>query len=183
MRARLAVLPTWLLIALNTVLYATTLFALTTDLRQADFPRSLIAVVVAAGAFGLIVGIASHRRRQSPRALVAGMTRAQKRTVLAAAAGGPVPDDPALREAAAALVQDRIGELDRGRGLTFAVFAGAAAVSLVAAIANPWYLVVTAAGVAAVVDTWREPARLRAWLAALDAPVALPGRPQQPKRA
>jgi hypothetical protein len=70
--------------------------------------------------------------------------------VLAAAAGGPVPDDPELREAAAALVRDRIGELDRGRGLTLAVFGGAAVVSLVAAIANPWYLVVTAAGVAAM---------------------------------
>lgn len=72
-------------------------------------PSSWVWIGTLTLAMGLLLAVASPRNRASIRACLESVSPQDYRSVLRAAGTGPVPDDPAIREAAARLsgVQSR----------------------------------------------------------------------------
>jgi hypothetical protein len=119
-------------------------FGLATGIASAlmfrDLPVSLgpCTGAVSGILFGLFMGVVLARQNRSARE-VARFPPGQERSVLLAAGRGPVPTDPAVREAALRLAIDQRARLVRWR-VPFTVMLGlVVTLNLVAAVlGNPW---------------------------------------------
>ena len=145
-----------------------------------SWQHALIEGVIIAPLWAVVSWFLSRRQRQSNSAVLGSMTLEQRRAVLTAANTGTPPDDPALRFAAATLVQTRLVEHDRHRTFVIAVFAVFLALSVPLAITDGlWYLVGTVALAGSLIWTLRYPRQQNRRLAALQGPAPPPPAPGQ----
>jgi hypothetical protein len=88
---------------------------------------ALIAGLAGGLVFGLIMGRLLYRQFAALRHAMGPGSREALQTTARGAWRGPLPEDPAAREAALRLARYQLGELRRRRTVTYAVFAVALA--------------------------------------------------------
>jgi hypothetical protein len=104
--------------------------------------------------FGLIMGRLLYRQFAALRHAMGPGSREALQTTARGAWRGPLPEDPAAREAALRLARYQLGELRRRRTVTYAVFAVALALETwLALTSSPWFwLAVAMFGLSLVVS-------------------------------
>lgn len=121
MRLKLAISPWWvqgLAYGLVFGLLMTVFFRLDED---SWFP-ALISGPVSGVLFGVVMGVTTSRINARMLVGLEDFSLLELRTVARAAARGPAPDDPRLREAAEALVRRRRDEMVRTRRWSLVLF-------------------------------------------------------------
>ncbi len=124
--------------------------------------------------FGLAMGWGTRRqqvaREQRTAAFTAGLTAERRMLAVRASRRGPVPDDPAIRAAAAGLTEDRLEQSISQRSKNLAIFGVIGLLELASALtSSPWYWVAALIFTALFVAQLRQPRTLRRRLALLSA--------------
>ena len=162
MRTWLLDLPRWKrAVVLGTTFGALmTLYAVLT--QDVGWVGALLGGVVGGALFGLIMSRTMFPQEPELRAVVAASRAAGRRQVSRATWRGPIPDDPAVRAAAAAAIAYQLPILERQRRwapvffLVMAVVAGALALTTA-----PWYWAAVAFFVAMLIVQLVLPGHVR----------------------
>ncbi len=133
----------------------------------------LVTGVIAGVGFGLLMGWATQRqlvaRRQRTAAFTAGLTEQGLRSAERASRKGPVPNDPAVNAAAAALARFQLEEITRHRNQVLVIFGvGTLAGAVFAVTGSPWWWLCVLVFAAMIALQLLQPRMLRKRLVLLD---------------
>ncbi len=116
------------------------------------------------------MGWGTRRQPVAREQRTAGLTAERRTLAVRASRRGPVPDDPAIRAAAAGVTEDQLEQSISQRSKNLAIFAVIGLLELVMALtSSPWYWVATLMFAALFVAQLKEPRTLRRRLALLSA--------------
>lgn len=123
--------------------------------------------------FGVFMALAARRqqvaRDQRTAAFTGGLTPERRTVAVRASRRGPVPDDPAIRTAAAALTQDQLEQSINQRSKNLTIFGVIGVLELVMALTSSrWYWLAVLMFAAVSVAQLRQPQALRRRLALLN---------------
>jgi membrane associated rhomboid family serine protease len=169
-------LPNWAVGTLSGILYGV-LFALVTHyLMDLRWTGALVAGGIGAPFFGVAMGFLSRQMKRMMAPTVGGdeLTRKQRQIAFRAAQRGPIPEDPAVRAAAAEYARRHLDQAER-RWTRFVIAFGAffLLVSCVVGLFDddrPWWrALLPLCGAALFSYLLFQPRRLRRRIAALTA--------------
>lgn len=162
MRERLLHAPAWVLGLLNGSLFGLFWTAFTRYSDGDSWTSALVQGALMGLFFGAVMGRLQHRQQQGVRDVAGRSPEGLSRRVRRAAVRGPVPAEPAVREAARGLALAQLVQLDRQRrwAPTFFVLVGLLSAYLAMTDSPWWWLAVVAWAVAAVGHPWLR-SRLR----------------------
>jgi len=123
--------------------------------------------------FGLVMGWVTRRqqvaREQRTAAVTAGLTAERRTQAVRASRRGPIPDDPAIRAAAAGLTHDDLEQSISYRSKNLTSFSIIGLLDLVLALTSSrWYWLAVLVLAAVIVAQLRQPQALRRRLALLN---------------
>jgi hypothetical protein len=107
--------------------------------RDGNLPLALYMGAATGVFFGLLMGAVLARQNRRTRAAMA-VAPGQEQAVLRATNKGPVPSDPAVREAALRLLDGQRAQLARWRVPALVLFGLFAVLDAVAALMGAWWL-------------------------------------------
>ncbi|MCO1659382.1 hypothetical protein [Pseudonocardia humida] len=137
LRTRLLNAPWWVLALVTGVPFGVAM-GVVVGVRDGDLPLVLYTGAAAGVFFGLLMGVVPARQNRRVREAMAVAPR-QEPAVLRAVGKGPVPTDPAVREAALRLATLQHEQLARWRIPGLVLFGMIAVLDAVVAImSNPW---------------------------------------------
>jgi len=133
----------------------------------------LINGIFSGALFGLAMGWLTRRqqaaREQRTAAFTAGLTAQHRTLAVRASRRGPIPDDPAIRAAAARLTRDQLERTTSQRNRNLAGLAAFTLLELVQAlISSPWFWLGVLLFAVAIVAQLRQPRTLHRRLAQLN---------------
>lgn len=138
-----------------------------------DVVDGLITGTVSGVLFGWFMSWATRRqevaREQRTAAFTGRLILEHRALAVRASRRGPVPDDPAIRAAAAALTRDQLGQSISQRSKNIAIFGVIGLLELVLALTSSrWYWLAVLMFAALIVAQLRQPQALRRRLALLN---------------
>jgi len=138
-----------------------------------DVVDGLITGIFSGVLFGLFMSRATRRqqvaREQRTAAFTGGLTPERRTVAVRASRRGPVPDDPAIRAAAAGLARDQLGQSISHRSKNLTIFGVIGLLELVMALtSSSWYWLAVLMFAALIVAQLRQPQALRRRLALLN---------------
>lgn len=135
--------------------------------RGSGVAAGLVTGSIGGVLFGLVMGWVTRRqlvaRDRRTAAVTAGLTAERRTQALRASRRGPVPDDPAIRAAAAGLTRDQLEQSISYRSKNIAIFGVIGLLELVvlALTSSRWYWPAVLMFAAVIVTQWRQPQALR----------------------
>lgn len=138
-----------------------------------DVVDGLITGIFSGVLFGLFMSWATRRqevaREHRTAAFTGGLTPEHRGSAVQASRRGPVPGDPAIRAAAAALARDQLGQSINQRSKNLTIFGVIGLLELVMALtSSSWYWLAALLFAALIVAQLRQPQALRRRLALLN---------------
>lgn len=133
----------------------------------------LVTGVIGGVLFGLAMGWVTRRqlvaRDRRTAAATAGLTAERRTQAVRASRRGPIPDDPAIRAAAAGLTRDDLEQSLSYRSKNLTIFSIIAVLELVLALTSSrWYWLAALVFAALIVAQLRQPQALRRRLTLLN---------------
>ena len=129
---------------------------------DSSWVTALIGGVVSGVVFGLIMGSWSHRTARGTHAVIGALTPGERRRAARASWRGPVPAEPAVRDAAVRMIDHQLTLYLPLRALTLVV--GVLMLALYVAVAltsSPWWWAVAALWAGMITLSLLAPRRLR----------------------
>ena len=169
MRERLLHAPVWALIVVFGVGFGVFWAVWSHFLQGQSWTRALVTAAIAGVLFGGMMGPVQHRQWRGAREVAARSPGGLSREVRRASWRGPVPSDPAVRQAAYDLLRAQLEPMERQRRWASPFFALMAALALYLALTDSawWWWAVPAWTAMAVAHPFtrrmlrRRAARLR----------------------
>jgi hypothetical protein len=147
--------PTWVLVVVNGVPFGVVMGLWWFLVEGSSATTAVVGGAVAGLAFGAVLGPVQRRQARQAEASLGALTdRRDRNAALRATWRGPVPDDPAIRSAAAELADEQHARLHRQRLWAPAVYATLTGLSAwLAVTGSPWWWCAVAFWIAAAVGT------------------------------
>jgi hypothetical protein len=154
--------PRWVLGSVVALPVAVVLVFMTRTREDASWTAAIIEGLVVGAVAGAVMGPVLHRKNRRTREAIGDVPDAVRRSAGRAALWGPVPQDPAIRQAALRFAEHGLAQASRRPVVTWlgaALFAATNA--FLAVTRSPWWWVTTAFWVALLVAFFLMRPRLR----------------------
>lgn len=160
MRAVFGAAPAWVSSVVQGVIFfvSWTLYAWFAE--HVTWWHALVVGLAFSALMTVAMWFVERRQRGRLAEITRSLDREQRTAAFRAAQDGPIPDDPAVRRAAAGIASAGLDQSMRGRGLGGVTIAVILLISVIAAVQSPWYAVGAVALAALSGWTWLEPRRL-----------------------